>query len=400
MKKIFFVALAATLLAAGCQKTEIINPVGEPSMSFTTGMNKLTKATTVADGTKNLQTQHFSVWAYAAYEDENTTATEEMNAIYDGINNLEVKYDSANNGWYTDKEYYWPGVGKDLRFFAVSAEGSWLRPTTGDAPVEVSVTDSKMTITDFTVDPADPNEDLMVADFVQQNQKAKAVDLKFHHALSKVEFVFKTSASTDGTSIPDVFVQKLEVKELANVGTLTVTPQGTNVQTADGDETTEGGNTEPGTGEGAGNGDDNGTTVPTYAPTVTLAYLDWGATQTGSELFADAWEAEEPTFPAQADLELLSGETYDNKALKLTTDAKTFTTWLMLPQSIVNKKVEITYVINKRQFKSIFALETASLPNWACNQYIKYTIVLAPNVISFNPSVEDWDTATDVGHTN
>ena len=45
-------------------------------MSFTTGMNKLTKTTTVADGTTNLQTQHFSVWAYAAYEDENTTATE------------------------------------------------------------------------------------------------------------------------------------------------------------------------------------------------------------------------------------------------------------------------------------------------------------------------------------
>ena len=37
MKKILFVAFAATLLAASCQKTEIINPVspnGEPAMSF------------------------------------------------------------------------------------------------------------------------------------------------------------------------------------------------------------------------------------------------------------------------------------------------------------------------------------------------------------------------------
>lgn len=388
MKKIFFVALAATLLAAGCQKTEIINPVGEPSMSFTTGMNKLTKTTTVADGTTNLQTQHFSVWAYAAYEDENTTATE-MNAIYDGINNLEVKYDSANNGWYTAKEYYWPGVGKDLRFFAVSAEGSWLRPTTGDAPVEVSVTDSKMTITDFTVDPADPNEDLMVADFVQQNQKAKAVDLTFHHALAKVEFVFRTSPSTTpGEAIPNVFVQNLKVVGLANVGTLTVTPQSTNVTTEEGDETTpdDGEQTEP--------------TEPTYAPTVTLASLDWGTTQEGEVDFVDAWEQDAEGFPAEADVELLAGETYSTKALKLDTDPEPFTTWLMLPQSIVGKKVEITYVINKRQFKSIFALETSSLKNWACNQYIKYTIVLAPNVISFNPSVEDWDTATDVGHTN
>ena len=49
MKKIFFVALAATLLAASCQKTEVINPVGGPVMSFNTGMGKITKAVGTAD---------------------------------------------------------------------------------------------------------------------------------------------------------------------------------------------------------------------------------------------------------------------------------------------------------------------------------------------------------------
>lgn len=388
MKRILFVAAFATLLAAGCQKTEIINPVGEPSMSFSTGMSKLTKTTKVEDGNVNLQAQNFSVWAYAAYEDENTTATE-MNAIYDGIENLEVKYDATNGNWGTDKEYYWPGVGKDLRFFAVSAKGSWLRPADEEsAPVTVSITEPKMTITNFTVDSSNPNEDLMVADFVQQNQKVKAVDLKFHHALSKVEFVFKTSPSTDGTSIPDVFVQKLEVKDLANVGTLTVTPQ------APAKEEPE----QPEDPEQQAEGDEN-----SYAPTVTFAYLDWGSTPSGNVTFADAWDDVAEDFPAETGddkVELLDGEVYSNYALHLATEPKTFTTWLMLPQSIEGKKVEITYVINKRQFKSIFALETTALKAWDCNQYIKYTIVLAPNVISFNPSVEDWDEPTGVGHTN
>jgi hypothetical protein len=62
----------------------------------------------------------------------------------------------------------------------------------------------------------------------------------------------------------------------------------------------------------------------------------------------------------------------------------------MLPQSIEGKKVEITYLINERKFTSIFPLETAALKAWEDNQYVKYTITLAPNLISFNPSVEDW----------
>ena len=378
MKKILFVALAATLLAAGCQKTEIINPVGEPSMSFTTGMNKLTKATTVADGTTNLQTQDFSVWAYAAFEDENTTATE-MDNIYDHIENLAVTYDETKQGWTTDKEYYWPGVGKDLCFYAVSAKGSWLRPTEGTAPVTVTPgANPSMTIANFTVDAANPNEDLMVADFIQQNQKEKAVALNFHHALSKVEFVFKTNAPATGSTeeAPKVFVQNVKVAGMANVGTLTVTPEA------------------PATPEQQAEGDENA-----YVPTVKLAHLDWGATATGNVLFSDNWDAAATDFPA--DIEKVDTENdYGTNALQLTTEPQKFTTWLMLPQSIEGKKVEITYVINKRQFKSIFALETSSLKNWACNQYIKYTIVLAPNVISFNPSVEDWDTATDVGHQN
>jgi amino acid transporter len=61
MKKIFYVALSATLLAAGCQKTEVLNPVGEPTMTFTTGMGKLTKAVGTADAEAAGLTDAFAI---------------------------------------------------------------------------------------------------------------------------------------------------------------------------------------------------------------------------------------------------------------------------------------------------------------------------------------------------
>ena len=72
--------------------------------------------------------------------------------------------------------------------------------------------------------------------------------------------------------------------------------------------------------------------------------------------------------------------------------AQLFSTWLMIPQSVEGKKVKITYLINERRFTSIFALD-ANLTDakWAENQYIRYTVTLAPNIIKFVPEVEGWD---------
>ena len=384
MKKILFVALAATLLAAGCQKTEIINPVGN-AIGFSTGLNKLTKASDAdSTGTVNLQEQNFRVWAYGAYEDPNTT-TEEQNAIYDGIENLAVNYAAATTSWGTAQEYYWPGVEKELKFFAVSADAAFLG-TSGATSTSVAVTPGEtlaaatMTITDFVVEndvtKGGPNADLMVADFVQQHQGDKVVDLTFHHALSKVEFVFKTLAATGTETAPQVYVQSLSVANLANKGTLTVAAPAA----ATADETT-------------GEGTDEGTTQ-SYQATVQPVALEWG-TPTGTVAFTDDWN-KEVTLPEGVDATAAT----DNKAMLLTVEPQTFTTWLMLPQSIDGKKVSITYIINKRQFTSIFALDKDNLKVWDDNQHIKYTVTLAPNVISFNPSVQDWANPTDREYQN
>lgn len=399
MKKILFVAFAATLLAASCQKTEIVNPVGEPSMSFSTGMSKLTKtADAEKTGVVNLQEQHFRVWAYCAYEDDNTDA-QELNNIYDGINNLAVEYtpagDNTSGSWGTKKEYFWPGVQKELRFFAVSADPKSVgAELTTDKVVIPSDGTNSLTIKDFEVNFLSPNEDLMVADFVQQHQGDKVVDLNFRHALSKVQFVFKTVNTGDAI----IYVQNLKVNGLETKGTLTVTPQNgtTGAETvAEGDETT------------------------TYAGTVTPVAFKWALPENPAESgtlkdFEDDWTTKVVTesgadgfdedFPAKIDDRDVVES--DKEAMKVTahgtieSPAQVFTTWLMLPQSIKEKKVEITYLINERQFTSIFPLATDNLEKWEENQYIRYTITLAPNLISFNPSVTDWDTVKDVNHQN
>ena len=101
MKKIFFLAISATLLAAGCQKTEIINqvnPVGEPSMAFAADMGKLTKAAE-STGMDNLKTQDFKLWAYYAQDDPSRGAT--VNQPYDGMVD-ELVFDTGDV-WGTTK---------------------------------------------------------------------------------------------------------------------------------------------------------------------------------------------------------------------------------------------------------------------------------------------------------
>lgn len=390
MKKILFVAAAATLLAAGCQKTEVLNPVGGSIMSFTTGMGKLTKAQGTVDaeneGIRNLEAQDFSVWAYADPQSDFSTVTtvNGTTKIYDGIENLLVKCERASidavvddpsttevneaaeavaGTWTTATEYYWPGDQKDLRFFAVSADGDWLRPTAQGAvcPVTIDYAAPSITVNDFTVravataDKTAANEDLMIADFVKQNQSDKVVDLKFRHTLSKVEFIFKTLApSTTGETAPTVYVQSLKVDGLQNKGDLNVTA-----------------------------------VDPTATPVV-WNYA-WTNDPASTANFTDDYK-ETVTFAGTVEAEAQK----DNTAMLLTTTPETFATWLMLPQTITGKKVVITYVINNRQFTSIFPIDNTekNLTAWAYNQHIKYTITLAPNLISFNPSVEEWKTPT------
>lgn len=392
MKKILFVASVASLLATGCWKTEIENPVGEPSLSFSTGLNKITKAHGTADaandGEVNLQAQDFRVWAYANFDDPNTTAVE-TNTIYDGMENLNVYYTKTTTGgtdgasvtsWAPKKQYYWPGKDKNLLFFAVSGASCGDDLAKDQTAVTVNPSAKTITVNNFAVTPATPNTDLMIADIIDQNQGKKEVDLKFHHALSKVEFLFKTNVNTaaGATDRMRVLVQSVKVDNLYASGTLNVSA---------GTPTTKIEN----------NGADAGTVHPVT--------LNWAAQAENATTtpFEDDYQTEytEWSWDGSSKIELIDGTSVDNPssaqgfdktAMALNSEATVFTTWLMVPQSIAGKKVTVKYIINNRQFETIFALDTQTLKSWDVNQYIKYTVTLTPNLISFVPSVEDWQT--------
>lgn len=366
MKRILFVALSATLLAAGCQKTKIINqinPNGEPLMSFTTGMGKLTKASGVSDaegiGIDNLRAQDFRVWVYGVEDFAHTPDNDALG--YDDMLNLPVTY-RANGEWSTDEQHFWPGQEKQLKFFAVSADQEFMGdpgPTAATSPVTPDANAKSLVINEFVSTNGDYNTDLMVADYVQQDQTVKTVDLWFRHALTKVQFAFNTVPADD----INVFVQKVSVKGLKTKGNLTVTFNQEN--------------------------------RPVY---------QWSHDADSATEFVDDWEtpvAEGSGFPEK--IENYDPSDEDKKSMKITaikdsdTDPNIFTTWLVLPQEVEDKKVEITYLMNERQFLATFNLaydalrQTTEKAMWNDNQFVRYVVTLAPNLISFNPQVGEWD---------
>ena len=357
MKKILFVAFAATLLAAGCQKTEIINSVRGDAMTFSTGMSKLTKADNTGDLT-TLKAQDFSVWAYYAADDQHT-APDDKWKVYDKIANVKVSDNDAGK-WGTTEQYYWPGVGKELIFFAVSADETTIGTTTFDtdgtetttSKVKISDDRTSLEIENFEVNNEAPYVDLMIADVVQQHQGDKVVDLNFHHALAKVEFLFKTITNEDNLTVT---VDSLSVADVKTKGTFS-TVQSTQAKSGDdttGDDTTGGG------------------TTTTYSGTQTEVGFYW----TGQDV-PKAFSVKNTGAP---------------ESFVLTDEYQTYSTWMVIPQGISTTKVTVNYTIGKKTFNSIFDLYTTDLTKWEPNQYIAYRITLAPNLITFNPSVDDWD---------
>lgn len=388
MKKILFVAISATLLAAGCQKTEIINsvnPNGTPSMTFTTGISKLTKSA-VATGTENLENQGFVLSAVCAYEDIYTT-DKEFNDYYDKLNNTAFTHDGSNWAISTGQSYFWPGTGRDLVFFAISSSqkengvqkykvptiapndfGINGVPSTENGLCE-SVTVSNYVITDYTVvkptyekvgaenvkvgDQAGADDDLMVADVVIQDQDEmpssgakNRVDLFFNHTLSKVEFVFSTNKDTESTY--PVVVKSVTVEDVVKTADLTITVD--------------------------------------LADRISDNTYDWNADD-NQKTYAVGDDANTETYTIDYDL-------------SLTSDEQTYATWLVIPQSLEEKMVSITYTIGDassntpKQFTSVWPLYAKGLDAWNINQYVRYKVNLSPNLITFNPVVEkDWNGA-------
>lgn len=391
MKKIFFVAIAATLLAAGCQKTEVlnqINPADGSSMNFAPGMGKLTKAATNPSeaGLATLKEQDFRLWAYYVEDDPNRGAS--ANTIYDQMENIAVT-DGTDGAWGTSPVHFWPGKGKELRFFAISADAdtygdeksSTTTTTEGVKKTKVSITptaeSSTLTVTGFEVSNTEPKVDLMIADFVKGQQKNgdvgnNSVDLTFRHALAKVEFLFKNEMAKDNDPNA-VIVQHMYVNNIVKKGNLTVTDQ-----------------------------------------TATLPFTAWAQSDDTADKVRFGGDFKSnvtlPTDFTPADnLEQYTGENNATPVppgheMLLTASPQSYTTWLVIPQTVAESatdanglQVVIAYLIGNRQFVATFPLYSTNAKAWNPNQYIKYNISLSPNMIGFSPTVEDWVTTPSNG---
>ena len=381
MKKIFFVAIAATLLAAGCQKTEIINqvnPVDGTSMTFAPNLGKLTKASAEGEGMANLKDQDFRLWAYYKADDVNKEG-DQTNQVYDKMSNIIIS--DASGEWKANTTHFWPGKGKYLKFFAISADpatyGNGEGITATESKVSINEDRNQMTVEDFTVIPSAPDTDLMVADYVEAKQKetdteSNTVNFTFRHALTKVQFSFRNSEPT----MP-VYVQQMYVEEVNTKADLTVNVVNGKTEMAWGTPEVSAifaGDYAPA----------EGTTLEPLVATTAENISDWNT--------AVALDAADNI----------------TNYMELTKEYKPFTTWLVIPQDVFKAdtkdlKVTIAYVIKSatetRQFISSFSLGTATIvPAWGQNQYVKYNINLTPNIIGFDATVAPWDETS--GNTN
>lgn len=197
MKRIIYAVLAGSIMLASCSKNEIVKGTdSQPTISFNSYVNRLTKA---VDADLNTIKNGFTVYGY--YQ----AAGESAGVFTPNFFNGSVV--SYNNGWNYSDTKYWPLDGT-IDFIALGNNcGSFSTDATG---AKISYTGSN--------DPS-AQKDLLVAvaeGTSKANNALNGVDLQFKHALSRIDVSVKNT--TGDASL------KLVIK---SIKFLTVKPNGT-----------------------------------------------------------------------------------------------------------------------------------------------------------------------------
>ena len=240
MKKLFFIAAIASAAIVSCTKNE-------PATTLTEQEEITFEAPIIGAATKvDLISTYPTSLKFGVYGLYYTGA---WTGYSDGVkymDNVEVTYKAAKNGW-SAAGYYWPKTsGSTMTFSAYSPY-----MTSG-----VSHTANGIQFTDYTV-PAAANVDLLFSDRTYNQTKTTeaqgtnpyyGVDITFNHALSAVLFQAKAAAGLTGnTDTPnyEFVITKIEVVGAKTTGTFnqslvdnTTGPTTPNASTSDWSTTT------------------------------------------------------------------------------------------------------------------------------------------------------------------
>lgn len=160
MKKILFVAMAATMFVACTQNEELENAGSNKEMRFNTAV----MSTTRAEATTNSNFSEFKLYAYFSEKNAKTI-----------INGKVFTKNAENSTWASGADvFYWPGT-ENVSFY-------------GYSPSSLTCTGVETPTLAYTVDAnADNQKDVLVST-KSQNSDGGTVALSFTHALTKMAF--------------------------------------------------------------------------------------------------------------------------------------------------------------------------------------------------------------------
>lgn len=361
MKKLFFIAVMASVAFASCTKNEPATKNSEQEISFAAPVVSLNTKAATEVWNNYPTTNDFAVWGH--YYSGNYD-TFENGDVY--MSNVTVTHNSGT--WKPTTAYYWPKNGS-LTFIAYAPSS-----------VNASVGASGIQIANYTVSNTASNQvDLL---FSERAYNKKALDdtatggsttgadasvtedpytgvhISFKHALSSILFTAKLSNTYAGTTIT---LKKIELTGINSVGTF---DQGL---------------------------EDNGTAA--------------------TDRDADLWTGEKTPITYTVSTEkVLSTTPYytcnGTTTAPAVSDGTRATDFILLPQVIGNNaKIKVTYTIKNGDSDAIEqVLETnlkSSVTEWKWGYRYIYNIIVGLGEISFEPYVADWaDADPNAGNVN
>ena len=221
MKKYLILAAAALVASAACAKIERTDD--QTAITFNVANYvQLTKANTEFSKTATFGT--FAWWTPTDW------ATNGQTNIF--MDNQEVAYNSTDNVWAPTIPYFWTKTGKIT--FASYAPYTAAAGNNGFVNLPVHSVADGFTFTDYTIVNS-TDVDLMYADLIADQTKntnpatyntvsgvAEGVPTLFHHALTKVAFVFKAGKNTNPNVIDQaIALDEVKIININNKGTFT-----------------------------------------------------------------------------------------------------------------------------------------------------------------------------------